>query len=208
MVDYSGRMLAAIEEYSVKGSGHGQVALQSLRLRRSFATGLWGGKSGVLLQLKGVGATTIANLKFQGITTFQDVMNATSEVLDKSAQRTPPFGANLREVVDKILRSSLKLSAKLEYAQGSSTPCSITCDLLPRLDESIVTKAQSTSAVSYSILVYTDQPGGCLLFKTDTSGQSSFQVETPPEFGRITVALVASLVGLDGKCTCTVTRCQ
>jgi hypothetical protein len=201
MVDYSARMLSAIEDYSVRGSGNGQVALRSLRLRRSFATNHWGGKSEVLHQLKGVGATTIANLKFHGITKFEDVMHNTSDALEKAAQRSSPFGANLRDVVGAILQSALKLSAELEYSPGSSAPCSLVCELTPKYDSlgtRQISSALTTSAVTYTVLAFTDLPGGCLLFKTDVSGHSRFKVDTPRKFGRITVVGVASLAGLDG----------
>jgi hypothetical protein len=201
MVDFSVRMLSAIEDYSVRGSGHGQVALQSLRLRRSFATSHWCGKTDVLHQLKGIGATTIANLKFHGITKFEDVMNNTSDALDKAAHRAAPFGANLQGVVGTVLRCALKLSAKLEYAAGSSTPCTLVCELAPKYDKLSAHQtpsAATTSAVTYTILAFTDLPGGCLLFKNDISGHSVFKVDTPPKFGRVTIVIIASLAGLDG----------
>jgi hypothetical protein len=151
--------------------------------------------------LKGVGATTIANLKFHGINKFEDVMNTTSDALDKAAQRVSPFGANLQGVVGTVLRSALKLSAKLEYATGSSTPCRLVCELIPKYDKlgtQQTPSAATTPAVTYTILAFTDIPSRCLLFKNDISGHSVFMVDTPPKFGRITVVIVASLAGLDG----------
>jgi Sec63 Brl domain len=201
MVDYSSRILSAVEEYSVKGSGHGHVVMQSLMLRRSLATSLWCGQNGVLSQLTGMGHTTTANLKFHGIVSFQDVLASSSEAIEKAAQRTPPFGSNLRDIVSKILRSTLKLTAKLEYLAETSKPVSLICELYPRFDDSSSTPLNPSvsSPVTYHLLAFTDLPGGCLLFKTDISGQSSFRVNIPQNFGRITVVLFASLVGLDGK---------
>ena len=53
MVDDATRILSALEDYSVLGSKHGQVAMESLMLRRSLSTSLWGTKDGVLNQLRG-----------------------------------------------------------------------------------------------------------------------------------------------------------
>lgn len=200
MVDYSSRMLSAIAEYSVQGSGHGQVALQSLRLRRSLATSLWCGKNGVLNQITGIGQATTANLKIHGIATFQDVLRASSEVLEKAAHRSSPFGSNLRKIVSKIVGSSLKVSARLEYVPGTSTPCTLVCDLAPSGEGSSGDSITSAGAspVTYHLLVFTDRSGGILMYKSGVSSKSTFRVDTPPRFGRITVAAVASLVGLDG----------
>jgi predicted flap endonuclease-1-like 5' DNA nuclease len=200
MVEYASRMLSAIEEYSAKGSKHGEVAFQSLRLRRSFAASLWCGKDGALHQLKGLGAKSIANLKFHGITTFNGIMNATTDLLEKVAQRPHPFGTNLQDVVGKILGSSLRLKAKLEYAAGSTTPSSVICELQPKFDRQDPSRHRPTpdSTVTYSILAFTDLPGGCLYHKSDVTGGQTIEFDTPPNFGNITVAMVASLVGLDG----------
>lgn len=200
MVEYASRMLSAIEEYSAKGSKHGEVAFQSLRLRRSFAASLWCGKDGSLHQLQGLGAKSIANLKFHGITTFDGIMNATTDLLEKVAQRPQPFGRNLQDVVGKILGSALKLKAKLEYAAGSTTPSSVICELQPKLDRQVPSCQRPTpdSTVTYSILAFTDLPGGCLYHKSDVTGVQTIEFDASPKVGKITVAMVASLVGLDG----------
>lgn len=200
MVEYASRMLSAIEEYSAKGSKHGQVATQSLRLRRSFATSLWCGKDGALHQLKGLGAKSIANLKFHGITTFDDIMNATTDLLEKVAQRPEPFGRNLQDVVGKILGSSLKLTAALRYAAGSTTPKSVICELKPKFVRQDISppRPSQDSTVTYNVLAYTDLPGGCLFYRSDVTGVQTIEFDAPPKFGKITVVMVASLVGLDG----------
>jgi len=201
MVEYTSRMLTAVEEYSLQGTKHGNVALQSLRLRRSLATSLWGKHDGVLNQLMGVGPKTTANLKLHGITTFEDVLASNDEMIEKAACRTPPFGANLRSVVSKILQSALKLSAQLEYAAGSTTPCSLICRTerrndVPRSDQS---SSSSMPAVTYTLVAYTDKPAGCILYKRDISNAETHKVDTPPKFGKVTAVLLASLVGLDRK---------
>lgn len=203
MVEYASRMLSAIEEYSLQGSKHGHVALQSLRLRRSLATSLWGRNDGVLNQLLGIGTKTTAILKLHGITTFEDVIASNDEMIEKAAHRTPPFGSNLRTVVSKILRGTFKLAAHLEYAAGSTTPCSLVCRLEPRNDIPRLYDGSSTTSsaptVTYTLIAYTNKPGGCLFYKRDISSPETFKIDTPPKFGKITAVLLASLVGLDGK---------
>lgn len=203
MVDYSRRMLAAVEEYSVQGTKNGRVAIQSLRLRRSFVTNLWSGHDGVLGQLGGIGPTTVAALKFNGIVKFEDVLAATDDVLETAAQRSQPFGANLRSVVGQILNSAMKLTAEVEYVDGSNTPCTLHCRLERRssLPDSTNAGPSSTTApaVNYTLIAFTDRPGGLVLYKRDLSAPVAFKVDTPARFGKIFVSLVASLAGLDGE---------
>lgn len=202
-VDYASRMLAALEEYSVRGTKHGEVVLQSLKLRRCLATSLWCDKSGVLNQLMGLGPSLTAKLKFSGIVSFADVFEATPGRIEKAAQRASPFGANLRSIVTTLFQSSLRVRAELQYAAGSTTPAAIVCYLerpanLPSCQEAAIMKS-SPPPVSYTLLVYTDQPGGCLVYRRNISSPGVFKANTPPKFGKIEVHLVASLVGLDGK---------
>lgn len=201
MVEYSSRMLAAVEEHSIRKSKNGQVAVHSLALRRSLATSLWNEQCGALNQLMGVGPTTAANLKFSGMTTFDHVLAATEEEIEKVAKRGKPFGANLRLAAARILQSSSKISAHLEYVQGSTTPCSLVCTMKPRQGASQSTAGSVSRApdVTYTLIAYTDRPGGCLIYKKDISKRLKLKVDTPPKFGKITVVLIASLVGLDGK---------
>jgi hypothetical protein len=56
-----------------------------------------------------------------------------------------------------------------------------------------------TPTIAYTLVAYTDAPGGCLLFKKDISSPITLKVDTPPSFGHIKIDLIASLVGLDGK---------
>ena len=96
MIEYATRMLSAAEEYSIDGSKHGQVALQSSLLRRSLATSLWGAGDGVLNQLRGIGHKTTAKLRFHGILSFADVLTTSSEIMERAAGRDPPFGNEVR----------------------------------------------------------------------------------------------------------------
>jgi hypothetical protein len=203
MVDYSSRMLVAVEEYSVRGSMYGQVALQSLKLRRSLATSLWTASNGALNQLMGVGQNTTTALKFNGITTFEDVIASTEEVIEKAAQRAAPFGAKLRSAVSEILRSTLKVSGEIEFTPGSKVPKAIICRLeankdVPSLHSGSEVRSHGTPAVTYTLIVSTDRPGGCLIYQKNISSPCSYRVASPATFGKITFSLVASLVGLDG----------
>lgn len=202
MVEYASRMLAALEELSIQGTQYGNVAAHALRLRRNLATSLWCQQNGALNQLKGIGQSTTTNLKFHGITTFDDVLKSTEEAIEKAANRGAPFGANLRSAVSKIVNDSLKLAAHLEYASGSETPCSLVCRLrrrnMPR-GAPVVSSSSSTPTVTYTLLAYTDFPVECLLYKKDLSTETTFKVDTPARFKRVRVELLASLVGLDGK---------
>jgi hypothetical protein len=201
MVDYASRMLSALEEFSIQGSRHGQVALHSLTLRRSLATSLWTQHDGVLNQIINVGQKTAAALKFHGISSFKDVLASTEKQIERAAQRASPFAATLRATVATILRNTYKLSATFECASGSRTPCNLVCKIEQQEtgQENPGTLVSGTPPVTYTLLAYTDRPGGCLLSRKEISGKVVITVPTPPLFGKIVIKLIASIVGLDGK---------
>lgn len=111
IVDSAFRVLSAAEEYSVTGSKHGNLAFQSLKLRRSPATGLWGEDGGVLNQLRGVGPTTTPALKRADVSSFHDVLKTTEEQVESCSASTPFGSTMLREADSKILECTLKLRA-------------------------------------------------------------------------------------------------
>jgi ATP-dependent DNA helicase HFM1/MER3 len=204
MVEYSSRMLAALEEYSVRGSKHGNVVVQSLLIRRSLALNLWGATDGVLRQIRGISKALSLSLHRGGISTFGDVLKSSDEQLEKTARRAPPFGMELRKACARILQNSLEISATIETAENSSTPSSVTCRLAKKRDvphDNLATGRNSnlTPEVTYTLIAYTDRPGGCVLYRTKVAGPGTYQATVPPKFGRITVRLIASIVGLDGK---------
>jgi len=202
MVDFSSRMLAALEEYSVRGTKNGNIVLQSLKLRRAFATSCWNADGGVLSQLKGVGPITTFSLKLCGISTFGDVLKSSDEEIEKAAKRLPPFGANLRSAVARILKDTLSMSARVECIASSSFPIYVVCELkktpVIQLSDSISMKSV-TPEVTYTLIAYTDQPGGCLIYRRNVSGPGCYKAQLPRTFGRLSFHLIASLVGLDGK---------
>jgi hypothetical protein len=153
----------------------------------------------------GVGQQTTTSLKFNGITTFQDVLASTAEAIEKAAQRAAPFGAKLRSAVSEILRSTLRVSGEIEFTPGSITPKAIICSLetnkdAPPMDGGSEVRSNVAPAVTYTLIVYTDRPGGCLIYQKNISSPGTYKVASPATFGKITMQLVASMVGLDGTC--------
>jgi ATP-dependent DNA helicase HFM1/MER3 len=200
MVEYATRILSAVEDYTIDGSMNGQVALQSLRLRRSLATCLWGPGDGVLNQLRGVGHKTTAKLRFSKISSFVDVLSATSEAIERAAGRAPPFGKELRTAVSKILAGTLQLSSCLEYE--GNVPKYVVCSLARRGTMSgaeLVDSDESAGIVKYTLVVYTDRPGGSLVVQPNITSIGEYRLPCPPTFGKVFVHLIASMVGLDGK---------
>jgi ATP-dependent DNA helicase HFM1/MER3 len=200
MSEYASRLLKATEECSIEGSLNGHVALQSLRLRRSLATSLWGPGDGVLNQLRGVGHKTTAKLRFSKILSFVDVLSSSSEEIERAAGREAPFGKELRIAVSKILKNTLQLSACVESEEDDLK--FVICSLgrrraLPGIEN--VECDESAGIVNYTLVVFTDRPGGSLVFQPNISTVGEYRLPCPPKCGKIFVHLVASMVGLDGK---------
>lgn len=195
IVEYSTRMLAATEEYSVYGSKHGIVALNSLCLRRSLAVSLWGVRDGVLNQLRGVGQESTAKLRFNNIVSFHDVINTSEEALEKAAGRSAPFGKKLRQAVAGILSNSLKLAIKTDESENKKY---IVCQLSHHPKPGNETNDESQHvAVKYTLLAYTDRPHGCLFFEQNVESPGEHRFRCPEKFGIIKIHLISSLVGLD-----------
>jgi len=131
-VEYANRILAATEDYSIDESKHGQVALESLLLRRCLSTSLWGPSDGVLNQLQGVGQKTAAKLAMNNIRTFADILSKSSNEIEQACGRKSPFGQQLRTAMSKILRRSLSLSAHLEGLELNNSPTILVCNLASR----------------------------------------------------------------------------
>lgn len=127
LADKAQHILSTAQDYSIKGSRHGQVALQCLKLRRSLQLCLWGVSSGVLNQIQDVGHKSTAQLKLNGIVSFEQVIESTEAEVEKAAGRPHPFGKRLRTVVTKILREKINMKAELEYTRGSNIPAGVQC---------------------------------------------------------------------------------
>jgi replicative superfamily II helicase len=195
MVEYAARTLTAVEEFSIKGTKNGNVAFQCMRIRRSLAVRLWSAKDGMLQQIKGIGKTIAFSLHLNGISTFEDVVKSSEDQLEKAVSRPPPFGRDLRNAGVSILHSRLKIFAELDRTQHSN----ILCCTLKKICETANDSFEKPSTVTYTLLAYTDRPGGLFLAKQNIAGPASYQVTIPHSYGLITIQLVASLVGLDGK---------
>lgn len=207
MVDFSSRMLMALEDYSTRGTKNGMVVLESLKLRRSLATNTWNAQEDVLNQLIGIGPSAALSLKFSGISKFEDVLQATDEQLEKAAKRLQPFGSNLRTAVSKILADTLQITARIKYTGESKDPSHVVCELRRRdnvTSLNVTASKNATPQVTYTLLAYTDRPGGCLIYRRNVSSPGCYKAQVPKTFGAVTFHLIASLVGLDGELLCPV----
>lgn len=176
-------VLSAVEEYAKEGSGNGQVAVQGLLLRRSLAASLWGENDGVLNQIAGVGQDTTAKLRSNNISTFMDVLNSSSDGIEKACNMSPPFGNNLKAASSKILQHTLKLSACIQERDRGGTELLIKLERRDQ-DTSHLDEYGGKRIVTYSLLVYTDRPGGLLTFSADVSTESELRIPCPEKFGR------------------------
>ena len=203
-VEYASRVLTASEEYSIEESRHGEVALQSLILRRCLATSLWGANDNVLNQLRGVGAKTAAKLAMNKLRTFEDILSKSSNEIEQAFGRKSPFGQELKKIASKIMSRSLTISAHVEGLESSCKPNELVCTLVAPYDSfgSLEKdEVDESRIVTYTLAVHTDRPGGSLMFRTEISGPSSHRISCPEKFGRLYIHLVSNLVGLDEKVT-------
>lgn len=199
MVEFACRMLAALEELSARGSRNGAVLLESLKLRRCFATCIWNADDTVLNQLRGVGPTCASSLRFSGIASFDDIINASPEQIEKAARRLTPFGANLRNAVHKIFGDRLQLSAQIiDNHDGSKQ---IICNLTRYSNAQahpLECRNSGEAEVSYTLVAFADVPGGCLMYRRGISSPSTFKVDLHKGIDApVSFFLIGSLVGLD-----------
>jgi ATP-dependent DNA helicase HFM1/MER3 len=198
IVDYGMRMLSAIEEYSANGSKHGNLVVQSIKLRRSLAVRLWSANDGVLRQIKGIGKNLAFSLHLSGIASFSDVMKTSPADIEKAADRQPPFGAQLRQACASILHSALKVSASITTPKEIDGTHMLTCSLIG--DTATFESEGGKIPVSYTLIAYTASPGSCMMHKENITNATTYTEPLPQKFGKITVHLVASVIGLDGQC--------
>ena len=96
LIDNASQILSAIEQYAKEGSFSGSVATQSMLLRRSIYSSLWGEKDGVLNQIGGVTQEMASKLKEIGVSTFADALNASDEDIARACMVTLSFASSLR----------------------------------------------------------------------------------------------------------------
>lgn len=205
IAEFSSRMLSALEEFSVRSTRHGIVALQSVRLRRALATNCWAPNEGILHQLAGVDPTTAMNLKMSGICSFDDVMKYSSEEIEKAAKRPPRFGNRLKMTVEEILKGTLTMKVHFDdnIVQHGATKKTVVCVIERQSNvPSVHTESKTSSKeISYTLIAYSDHPGGCILYRRNVSSPVTFKATTTGAIQKITFHLIASIPGLDGKIT-------
>ena len=199
MVDTARRMLSAAEDYSIEGSMHGKVALESLLLRRSISTSLWGPGDGVLNQLPGVGHKTASKMAMNKIRSFGDVLSKTSDDIEQACGRQSPFGQQLRAAVKKIFYNSLSLTIQVKDIDDEKKSTMLICYLNYREDDDVDQnkRHREHGVVSYVLCVFTDRPGGSLMFRKNISTEGEHKITCPPKFGRLYIHLISNFVGLD-----------
>jgi ATP-dependent DNA helicase HFM1/MER3 len=205
MVDYATRMLSAIEEHAIQGSRNGNIIVQCLLIRRAFAVHLWAANDGSLLkQIQGISGSLAFQLQMNGIFNFEDVMKNPIDKIEKAANRQSPFGAELKQACEQIIASRLKIStASIINIEDEGPGHAIECRIdrvCPIQDSGEYESNESNSnpTVIYTLVAYTDQPGGCILFESKISSPATYNAPLPSYFRKITVRLIASIVGLDG----------
>ena len=200
--EYASRILQAAEDFSVEESKHGKVALECLLLRRCLASSLWGRGDGVLNQLGGVGQKSAAKLSMNKIRTFEDIMSKSSNEIEQACGRKSPFGQEIRKAVSKLLSKTLSVSIHMEKCDGTSLNV-LVCDITHKESQPEERKEieEESKLVTYTLVVFTDRPGGLLMFRKNICCAKSHRIRCPEKFGRIYVRLVSNLVGLDEQLT-------
>jgi len=179
IIDGAFRILSAVEEYARVGSRHGQVAVQGWLMRRSLYSSLWGDKDGVLNQINGISQEMTTKLANNGIKTFTDAMNSSSDKIVEALNVTPSFASGVRTASAKILQRTLTLSACTKPNQTGGLDLHIKVDRKVQGGET-----GGDRIVYYSLLVYTDRPGGLLHYCEDLATDAEMIVSCPPKFGR------------------------
>ena len=157
------------------------MAAQSMVLRRSLYSGLWGDKDGVLKQIGGVTPEMATKLKDSGISTFADAVNSSNEDIAKAGNVTLNFAKSLRVAASKILNRTLKLSARTEENDNGDV------ELLVKLEQRVPGGSRelgSEKVVSYSLLIFTDRSGGLFHYSTDITMECEMRLLCPKRFGR------------------------
>lgn len=180
MVDSASQILSAVEQYSLEGSRHGQVATQGMLFRRSLYSGIWGENDGVLNQIGGVNQTMVARLKESGISTFVDAAKSSEEEIVRACGVAASFASSLRAAASKILQHTLKLSA---CTRANDDGIELCIKLEPRAGRASEHYG-GERVVSYSLMTYTDRAGGLLHSCEDITTGCEMRLKCPAKFGR------------------------
>lgn len=175
------RVLAAVEDYAREGSRHGEVAVQAWLMRRSLYSSLWGDKDGILNQVNGITHEMTKKLTNNGIKTFADAMNSSSDDIVKALNVPPSFASGVRTAAAKILQHTLKLSASTKSNESTGR-----LDLHIKVERKVHGgETGDNRVVYYSLVVYTDRAHGLLHYCEDLASDAEMIVSCPPKFGRV-----------------------
>ena len=113
---------------------------------------LWGESSGVLNQIQDIGHKSTAQLKMNGIISFEQAMAATEEEIERASGRQKPFGKRLHTIVSKILQEKLMMTAEIEYTRESNIPASVQCHLRFPNQAILNSTAEKKAKVNYTLV--------------------------------------------------------
>lgn len=197
VTEFSSRMLSALEDFSVRSTRNGIVALRCMRLRRALATKCWVPTEGMLHQIPGVDQTTAANLKMAGANDFNDVMELNNEDIEKAAERSPDFGQQLKDAVEQMLKGAMTLKVHFDSLEAMAV-----CIIERRSTVTIDSESKaSVKGITYSLLAYSDHRGKCILYRRNLTSPCTYKIKVEKGIQRLTFHLIASIIGLDGKFT-------
>lgn len=106
--------------------------------------------------------------------------------------------------MNTILQNSLSVTATIED-NGETGQKMIVCRLekcnaVPVHGFKTMSRNNSGNIVSYTLTVHHNRPSGLLMFRKFLKTESIHKVPCPCKFGKISVRLVANLVGIDCEC--------
>lgn len=201
------KFLEVAQEYCVKASKHGKVAFECYMLQRSLNYSLWGESSGVFNQFDWIGSSKTASndLLFNGIQSFQDVLDVSEQKLDKIFAQSKIVdlpknaGRIVKHTACNLCRHRLQLSTDIDYTKNSKKPTDLICSLKFHTPTIITTREDREQNLKFSLIAYADSPvDSSLIFEENICSATSFRVPLPSHsFQKIYVHLVGTWVGFD-----------
>ena len=184
---------------------HAKLATHASKLSRSLNLRLWGVNDAVLTQVHGIGPKIAEKLSDARIRSFADVLRSTPNALEKSVNRSAPFGAELQQNVQNIMNKALVLRASME---GGKVVCDIRNAIAVEVDREntvlsnkvIGSKIKLPRLPTCTLVVSTDHPDGLLVFRQSIKEVGKHYVRLPQNWGVIHCELISNYVGLDSLC--------
>jgi len=203
------KILEVAQEYCIKASKHGKVALECYKLQRSINYSLWGESSGVFNQFEWIGCSEVASniLAFHGIRSFEDVMELSDQKLDEIFAKTqiPNLPRNAGHIVKHtardLCRQRLTLSGEIESTKNSNIPTDFICYLKYHDRIGSMIRESREQDLKFSLIAYTDNSvASSLIFEENICSPSSFRIPLPSySFQKLFIHLVGTWVGFDDK---------